>query len=190
MTIQCICAEDRTLMSIAAQQGLTHSCCMQWKEGSGLQEKILRALKNLDEKYLTILCITLVRLKWQNQRLLILKIQMCIWLSGFLWTGTWVLNWDKLPILPTKPLHYLTEDCHSIPSCFHCFTWMWNVFIFYCCYKISSNTKLQTPQGNYLLPVKNTCIIFTFTTMVHKKVPLWSRASCLEKLCSLVLYMF
>lgn len=189
MTIQCICAEDRTLMSIVAQQDLTHYCCLQWEEGCGFQKKIIRALKNHAKKYLTISFFS-SETKMAKPKAADSKIQMWIWLSGFLWTSTWVLNWDELPILSTKLLHYLNEDCHSIPSCFHYFTWMWNVFIFYCCYKISSKQKLQTPQGNYILPGKNTFIIFTFTIMVHKRMPLWSRASCLEKLCSLVLYTF
>lgn len=149
-------------MSFVAQHGLAHSCCLHWKESCGLQEKTMGPLKSLAEKYLTILCFSLVRLKWQNQRLLILEIQMCIQLSGILLTGIWVFNWDELPILPTKPMHYLNEDCHSIPSWFNCFTWMWNVFIFYCCYKISSKQKLQKPQGNCLLTGKITSIISIF----------------------------
>lgn len=50
---------------------------------------------------------------------------------------------------------------------------MENAFIFYCCYKTPSNTKLQTPQGNYLLSGNNTFIIFTLTIMICKKEALW-----------------
>lgn len=113
--------------------------------------------------------------------LLILRIQIHIQLSGFLWTGIWMLNWDELAIVTAMLVYYLNENCHSITSFFECFTWMANIFIFYCHYKMSSNSKLQTPQGNYLLSGNNAFIIFALTITTYEKEVLSWRAWCLEE---------
>lgn len=130
-----------------------------------------RAQKDLGEKCLSILSFfsEIIMAKPKVLLLLILRIQIHIWLSGILWTVIWVLNWDKLAILTVKPMYYLNENCHCITSFFQCFTWVANVFIFYCHYKMPSNTKLQTSreQGNYLLSCNNAFIIFALAVTVY-----------------------